>query len=93
LLFWPQQVSNTITPIRDEMLEVLNKNRQYKVQECGVEPRLHTLFASSAPADECGYTYGSISMKSHPSGDLKETSKLAEQLAGTCDVQYLTVEV
>ena len=79
LLFWPQLVSN-FTPIKDEMLEV-NKYQPYQVRECGLEPRLHTLFASFA-SDKCGYTYGSIAMKSHRLGDLPEKSKLARKLAG-----------
>ena len=79
LTFWPQLVPN-IGVIQREMM-LVNEYRQYKVRECGPEPRLHALFAST-PSNESGYKYGSVKMKSHPLDQLEETSKLAARLAG-----------
>lgn len=81
LVFWPQLVPN-IDPIKHEMIS-RNEYRQYKVRECGAEPRLHALFSSS-PNNAHGYKYGSIQMKSHPLEELEVISGLAARLADHC---------
>jgi hypothetical protein len=81
LVFWPQLVPN-IDPIKHEMIS-RKEYRQYKVRECGAEPRLHALFSSS-PNNAFGYKYGSIEMKSHPLEELEKISSLAARLADHC---------
>jgi hypothetical protein len=50
-----------IQNLKEEMEEV-SVFKQYKVRDCGKEPRVHALFASNGG----GYQYGNVKMGSNP---------------------------
>jgi hypothetical protein len=61
--------------------EILSKTtfKQYKVWECGNEPRLYALYYSASKAEGC--RYGWVKMGSHPLESLSVISGVAESLA------------
>jgi alkylated DNA repair dioxygenase AlkB len=80
ITFFPELLKmDDVGRVRDEMMSV-KEYRQYKVQECGKEPRLHALF-SSKEKGEGGYQYGQVTMGNHPLQSLNTISQVAQKLA------------
>jgi alkylated DNA repair dioxygenase AlkB len=73
--FFPNLVEHA-NEVKNEMM-CITTYKQYKVRECGSEPRLHALYCSS----KGGYQYGRVKMASHPLESLPVISGVAEGLA------------
>jgi hypothetical protein len=80
--FFPGICVQDVVQVRDEMQNV-KQFKQYKVRECGNEPRLHALFTSSQQIAEggSGFQYGRVKVGSNPLETLPVISKLAEKMA------------
>lgn len=80
--FLPGLITN-VAKVQEEMLGV-KEYRQYKVRECGKEPRLHALYSSNGNQEgggKGGYQYGRVTIASQPLQSLTVISKLAAKLA------------
>ena len=75
--FFPNLVEE-VEEVKKEMLSQTTY-KQYKVRECGNEPRLHALYCSASRAG--GYRYGRVKMASHPLESLSVICGIAEDLA------------
>ncbi len=75
--FFPNLVAE-VKEVKKEMLSITTY-KQYKVRECGNEPRLHALFCSASKAG--GYGYRRVKMASHPLESLPVICGVAEDLA------------
>ncbi len=61
----------------EEMKNHFKSLKQYKVRECGDEPRLHALFTSTGS----GYQYGRVQMEGNALSSLPVISMVAKRLA------------
>lgn len=77
--FFPNLVHN-VDEVKNEMLSQTTY-KQYKVRECGNEPRLHALYCSASKQAAGGYGYGRVKMASHPLESLPMICGVAEGLA------------
>jgi hypothetical protein len=75
--FFPNLVGE-VEKVKKEMLSQTTY-KQYKVRECGNEPRLHAWYCSASKAG--GYGYGRVKMASHPLESLPVICGVEEDLA------------
>jgi hypothetical protein len=75
--FFPNLVGE-VEEVKKEMLSQTTY-KQYKVRECGNEPRLHALYCSASKAG--GYGYGTVKMASHRLESIPVICGVAEDLA------------
>ena len=66
-----------VKEVGEEMKNHFKSLKQYKVRECGDEPRLHALFTSTGS----GYQYGRVQMEGNPLSSLPVVSRVAKRLA------------
>jgi hypothetical protein len=77
--FFPNLVGEVEEVKKEKLSQTTYK--QYKVRDCGNEPRLHALYYSASKAG--GYGYRRVKMASHPLESLPVICGVAEDLACT----------